>query len=154
MVTLTATRRAATLGDMVQKPLTLKRWRRVEHERLVDLGAFEQEPLELLGGQLIVAEPKGSEHATAVDLCFFDAPDGAQETDRVRLTEHEEYVWHVTLPDVRPGQLYGYRVHGPYEPQAGHRFNPAKLLIDPYAKAITGPIRWSDALFGYEIPPS
>ena len=68
MVTLTATRRAATLGDMVQKPLTLKRWRRVEYERLVDLGAFEQEPLELLGGQLIVAEPKGSEHATAVDM--------------------------------------------------------------------------------------
>jgi glycogen operon protein len=90
-----------------------------------------------------------SEHATAVDLCFFDAPDAAHETDRVRLAEHEEFVWHVTLPDVRPGRLYGYRVHGPYEPEAGHRFNPAKLLIDPYAKAITGPIRWNDALFGY-----
>jgi glycogen operon protein len=90
-----------------------------------------------------------SEHATAVDLCFFASADAAREMDRVRLTEHEEFVWHAAVPDVRPGQLYGYRVHGPYEPQAGHRFNPSKLLIDPYAKAITGSIRWSDTLFGY-----
>jgi isoamylase len=90
-----------------------------------------------------------SEHATAVELCLFDAPDAARETERIPLVGPEEFVWHVTLADARPGQLYGYRVHGPYEPQAGHRFNPAKLLIDPYARAITGPIRWSDALFGY-----
>src|SRR5439155_285951 len=59
--------------------------------------------------------------------------------------------WHCYLPDIRPGQFYGYRVHGPYDPKAGHRFNPAKLLLDPYAKAITGSIKWSDALFAYKI---
>ncbi len=57
-------------------------------------------------------------------------------------------VWHVYLPQVRPGQLYGYKVYGPYEPTQGHRFDPAKLLLDPYAKAMTGELRWSDALFG------
>jgi glycogen operon protein len=67
------------------------------------------------------------------------------------MTEQTDQVWHVYLPEVRPGQLYGYRVHGPYEPAAGHRFNPAKLVIDPYAKAIAGTIRWGDALFGYGI---
>jgi isoamylase len=90
-----------------------------------------------------------SEYATAVELCLFDHPDAPHETARITLAEHEEFVWHVYLPDVRPGQLYGYRVRGPYAPEEGHRFNAAKLLIDPYAKAITGPIRWSDALYGY-----
>ncbi len=90
-----------------------------------------------------------SEHATAVELCLFDASDDARERARVKFSEHEELVWHAYLPDVRPGQLYGYRVHGPYAPAEGHRFNPAKLLIDPYAKAISGIIRWSDALYGY-----
>jgi isoamylase len=61
-------------------------------------------------------------------------------------------VWHCYLPDVRPGQLYGYRVHGPYKPQEGLRYNPAKLLVDPYAKAISRPIKWSNALFAYKIP--
>jgi pullulanase/glycogen debranching enzyme len=60
-------------------------------------------------------------------------------------------VWHVYLPAVRPGQRYGYRVHGPWEPTQGHRFNPAKLLLDPYAKAIDGTIRWDDTLFGYTV---
>src|SRR5689334_103484 len=90
-----------------------------------------------------------SEHATAVELCLFDVPDAARETSRVTLAEHDEFVWHAYLPDVRPGQLYGYRVQGPYAPGEGHRFNPNKLLIDPYAKAISGIIRWSDALYGY-----
>ena len=90
-----------------------------------------------------------SEHATKVDLCLFALADDAQETDRIALDEPDEYVWTAYLPDVRPGQLYGYRVHGPYEPEQGHRFNPHKLLIDPYAKAITGTIRPSPALFGY-----
>src|SRR5262249_41080708 len=63
------------------------------------------------------------------------------------------FVWHVYLPDLRPGQLYGYRVHGPWAPEAGHRFNPAKLLIDPYAHALSGPIRWSDALFDHVTDP-
>jgi glycogen operon protein len=89
-----------------------------------------------------------SENAEAVDLCVFDA-DGIEQ--RVRMTEHTDLVWHCYLPDVRPGQRYGYRVHGPYDPQSGHRFNPAKLLIDPYAKRIDGAVKWDDSLFGYRI---
>jgi len=92
-----------------------------------------------------------SEHATAVELDLFDGPDGDQQVARIALNEQTDQVWHVYLPEVRPGQRYGYRVHGPYEPTAGHRFNPAKLLLDPYAKAIARAIRWSDELFGYEI---
>jgi glycogen operon protein len=92
-----------------------------------------------------------SENATAVDLCLFDSPESGDAVTTIRLTEQTDQVWHVYLPEVRPGQLYGYRVHGPYEPEAGHRFNPAKLLLDPYARAIAGTIRWSDALFGYTL---
>ncbi len=92
-----------------------------------------------------------SENAEAVELCLFDGPGGGQEVARIRIREHNDQVWHVYLPEVRPGQLYAYRVHGPYEPEAGHRFNPAKLLLDPYAKAIGGRIQWSDALFGYTV---
>jgi isoamylase len=92
-----------------------------------------------------------SENATAVELCLFDQAEGTAETERITLIDQERHVWHVYLPDVRPCQLYGYRVHGPYAPADGHRFNPAKLLIDPYAKAITGAIRWHDALFGYRV---
>jgi glycogen operon protein len=88
-----------------------------------------------------------SEHATKVELCLFALADDAQEIERIPLAEPDEFVWTIYLPDVRPGQLYGYRVHGPYAPEQGHRFNPHKLLIDPYAKAITGSIRPSrDAL--------
>ena len=92
-----------------------------------------------------------SEHATAVDLCLFAGPEDAQESARVRLRERTDQIWHAYLPEVRPGQLYGYRVHGPYVPEDGHRFNPAKLLLDPYAKAVSGTIRWSDALSGYSM---
>ncbi len=92
-----------------------------------------------------------SENATAVELCLFDEPDATKETHRIRIEECTDHVWHIYLPEVRPGQRYGYRVHGPYEPEAGHRFNPAKLLFDPYAKAIAGTIDWSNALYGYRI---
>jgi isoamylase len=92
-----------------------------------------------------------SENATAVDLCLFDEADAPQEAHRIRLEECSDHVWHVYLPEVRPGQHYGYRVHGLYEPEAGHRFNPAKVLFDPYAKAIAGTIDWSETLFGYRI---
>src|ERR1041384_3156336 len=92
-----------------------------------------------------------SENATAVDLCLFDQPNQEKEAHLIRVEERTNQVWHVFLPEVRPGQLYGYRVHGPYDPSAGHRFNPNKLLIDPYAKAVAGTIQWSDALYGYEI---
>jgi glycogen operon protein len=91
-----------------------------------------------------------SANATKVELCLFDDK-GRRETDRIALPEFTHEVWHGYLPDVRPGQLYGYRVHGPYDPQNGHRFNPHKLLIDPYAKALHGDIRWHDAVFGYRV---
>ena len=92
-----------------------------------------------------------SEHATGVELCLFNQPDDHVESQRIMLREHTDQVWHCYLPDVRPGQYYGFRVHGPYDPANGNRFNPAKLLIDPYAKAITGTIRWSNALFAYKV---
>ncbi len=92
-----------------------------------------------------------SEHATGVELCLFEGQDGNREVARIPLTEQTDQVWHIYLPEVRPGQRYGYRVEGPYEPAKGHRFNPAKLLLDPYAKAIDGTIRWSDTLFGYQV---
>ena len=92
-----------------------------------------------------------SENATGVELCLFDRPDQEKETHNIRIEERTNQIWHVFLPEVRPGQLYGYRVNGPYEPQAGHRFNANKLLIDPYAKALHGSLRWSDSMFGYSI---
>jgi isoamylase len=92
-----------------------------------------------------------SEHATGVELCLFDPADPRREAHRIPMTERTDQVWHVYLPEARPGLHYGYRVHGPYDPEAGHRFNPAKVLLDPYAKAIAGTVEWSDALFGYRI---
>jgi glycogen operon protein len=90
-----------------------------------------------------------SEHATAVELCLFDASDLAREVRRIPVTERSDQIWHVYLPEARPGLAYGYRVHGPYAPAEGHRFNAAKVLLDPYAKAVAGHVRWDDALFGY-----
>src|SRR5688500_16145417 len=95
-----------------------------------------------------------SEHAQGIDLCLFDGPDDAVESHLIPMLERTDQVWHCYLPDVRPGQLYGYRVHGPYRPEDGLRFNPANLLLDPYAKAISGTIRWSDAIFAYKIGSS
>ena len=92
-----------------------------------------------------------SEHATAVELCLFEQVDAAQESIRVPMTEHTDQVWHMFLPEARPGQLYGYRVYGPYDPERGMRFNSSKLLLDPYAKAIAGEIKWADEMFGYVV---
>jgi len=92
-----------------------------------------------------------SENAAGVELCLFNNPDDAVESHRIPMRERTDQVWHCYLPDIRPGQLYGYRVHGPYEPQRGLRFNSANLLVDPYAKAISGRIKWSDAIFAYRI---
>ena len=91
-----------------------------------------------------------SEHAEKVELCLFDQK-GRIEIVRVPVRWQTDQVWHCYLPDVRPGQLYGYRVYGPYEPAQGHRFNHNKLLLDPYAKSIIGRLHWSDAHFGYRI---
>lgn len=92
-----------------------------------------------------------SENATAIDLCLFQNQHDEEETIRVRMAERTGSIWHVFVDDVRPGQLYGFRVHGPYDPEQGHRFNPHKLLIDPNAKAIAGTIQWHDSLFGYTL---
>jgi isoamylase len=91
-----------------------------------------------------------SAHAEKVELCLFDRS-GNHEEARIQLPEYTDEVWHAYLPDARPNLLYGYRVYGPYDPANGHRFNSNKLLIDPYARALSGRLRWSDALFGYRI---
>ena len=90
-----------------------------------------------------------SEHATAVELCLFDGK--GEQTERISLKETTAFTWHGYLPGIRPGQLYGYRVHGPWEPEKGHRFNPAKLLLDPYAKAVTGRVDWTQPVFPYKM---
>jgi isoamylase len=92
-----------------------------------------------------------SEHATKVVLCLFDSASDRTESVCVLLREQTDRVWHGYLPDVRPGQLYGYRVHGPWDPYAGHRFNAHKIVLDPYARAIGRGIGWSDAMFGYRV---
>jgi isoamylase len=92
-----------------------------------------------------------SENAGAVELCLYEGAKGNAESGRVMLTEQTDQVWHVYVPDLRPGQRYGYRVHGPYEPERGHRFNANKLLIDPYARAIDGHVRWNERIFGYTL---
>ncbi|HVE13849.1 MAG TPA: glycogen debranching protein GlgX [Elusimicrobiota bacterium] len=92
-----------------------------------------------------------SENATAVELCLFESPEARKESQRIALPERTDRVWHGYLPDVLPGQLYGYRVRGPYEPAAGHRFNPNKVLLDPYARAIGRDVSWAPEMFGYRI---
>jgi glycogen operon protein len=88
-------------------------------------------------------------HGTRVEVCFYD--EAGNETGRIDLPEYTDEVWHGYVPGVGPGQLYGYRVHGPYEPESGHRFNPNKLLLDPYAKQIVGDLIWADELYGYTV---
>jgi glycogen operon protein len=95
-----------------------------------------------------------SEHASKVELCLFSSVTDRTETHTVNLKEQTDRVWHGYLPDIRPGQLYGYRVHGPYDPAAGHRFNAHKVVLDPYARAIGRGIGWSDAMFGFRIGDS
>jgi isoamylase len=92
-----------------------------------------------------------AENATGVELCLYDSTDAAEESHRIKLTERSHQEWHIFLPWVKPGQLYGFRVHGPFDPENGLRFNANKLLIDPYAKAIAGTVNWHDSLFSYKI---
>jgi glycogen operon protein len=91
-----------------------------------------------------------SANATKVELCLFDAR-GEKEVDRIELPEYTDEIWHGYLTEIGPGTVYGYRVHGPYEPEQGHRFNPNKLLLDPYARAHVGELKWDPACFGYTI---
>jgi isoamylase len=92
-----------------------------------------------------------SENATGVDLCLFDDPDATHESVRIPMREQTDLVWHAYLPDVLPGQLYGFRVHGPYDPLSGKRFNPNKIVFDPYGKAVGRMTRWADELFAYRL---
>jgi glycogen operon protein len=91
-----------------------------------------------------------SANASAMDLCLFD-PSGRREIARLPFPECTDEVWHGYLPEAKPGLVYGLRAHGPYDPKRGHRFNPQKLLLDPYAKKLAGSLKWSDALFGYRV---
>ena len=92
-----------------------------------------------------------SAHATKVELCLFDSVNATEESACIALPEQTDMVWHGFFPDIRPNQLYGYRVHGPYEPGQGHRFNPNKVVMDPYAKSVARMIRWADEMFGYRV---
>jgi glycogen operon protein len=92
-----------------------------------------------------------TENATKVELCLFDGPEATREPQCFLLQEQTAQVWHNYFPDIIPGQVYGYRVHGPFEPRSGQRFNPKKLLLDPYAKAIARDLKWDDSLFAYDL---
>src|SRR5271170_864412 len=92
-----------------------------------------------------------AENATKVELCLFESAAATQEQHKITLKEYTDKVWHAYLPDVLPGQLYGYRVHGPNEPEHGHRFNPNKVVLDPYAKLIGRELNWADDVFAYKF---
>jgi len=91
-----------------------------------------------------------SANATKVEVCLFDSQ-GHKELERLELPEYTDQIWHGYIKDVHPSSVYGFRVHGPYEPGAGHRFNPNKLLLDPYARGHTGELKWNPGCFGYTI---
>ena len=115
-----------------------------------DLSAARSDTLGALADQNGTNFALFSEHATRVELCLYD-PTGKVEVQRLDLPKVEGGIWHGYLPGIGPGQAYGYRVHGPFAPVQGHRFNPAKLLLDPYAMELTGDLVWDDALFGYPV---
>jgi len=92
-----------------------------------------------------------SANATGVELCLFGSPEDKSETRIIRIFHCTNQIWHVFVPKLTAGQCYGYRVHGPYDPAQGHRFNPAKLLLDPYAKAISGGVAWGPEMFAYQF---
>ena len=94
-----------------------------------------------------------SAHAEKVELCLFDSS-GSRELESIELPEVTDQVWHGYLPDCKVGTIYGYRVYGPYQPKSGHRFNHHKLLLDPYAKQLTGALNWSDSVYGYRVDDS
>ncbi len=91
-----------------------------------------------------------SAHATKVEVCLFDKT-GSEELKRYPITTNDNNIWHIFIPDIEVGQVYGYRVYGPYQPEQGHRFNPNKLLIDPYGKQLVGKLIWHKAIFGYDV---
>ncbi len=92
-----------------------------------------------------------SENAERVELCLFDSANAKRESHRILMPEYDDQIWHVYLADIRPGQIYGYRVYGPWEPEKGHRFNPNKVLMDPYAKSVVRGVKWNNSMFGYSL---
>ena len=92
-----------------------------------------------------------SRHAERVELLLFRDAHDTRPAVTIDLPERTGPIWHGYIPNLRPGRLYGYRVYGPYDPERGHRFNPNKVLLDPYTKAIGRPLRWDDSLFGYDV---
>ncbi len=94
-----------------------------------------------------------SDHASRIELCLFDST-GRREVERIALPEYTDSVWHGYLADIGPGQLYGYRAHGPYDPPRGFRFNPNKLLVDPYARALSGDVKWTPSCYAYRLGSS
>jgi isoamylase len=134
------------MPDALSKPAQTRR-RRVQRSRVTE---GLPDPLGATWDGLGVNFALFSANATKVELCLFDTA-GKRELERVTLPEYTDEVWHGYLPDARPGTVYAYRVHGRYAPEEGHRFNPNKLVLDPYAKALVGELHWSDELFGYQI---
>ena len=92
-----------------------------------------------------------SENAQGVELCLFDSEDPGRQYPPIEMTEQTAHVWHAYVPGLKPGQLYGFRVYGEYNPRAGSRFNPSKVLLDPYAKAIHGQVTWHESMYGYPL---
>ena len=135
------------MAESEEKSTAAPRRRRVRHSRVTE---GLPEPLGATWDGLGVNFALFSAHATRVELCIFDVT-GKRELERIVLPEYTDEVWHGYLPDMRPGTVYAYRVHGPYEPEQGHRFNPNKLVLDPYAKELVGELQWGDELFGYRI---
>lgn len=117
----------------------------------MNIGAGKPSPLGATWDGLGVNFAIFSENATKIELCLFDSADSKEESIRIQLPECNNYVWHGYLRDVKPGQIYGYRVYGPYDPENGHRFNPNKILVDPYARCVVRGVQWDDNLFGYQI---
>jgi isoamylase len=142
----------AVSGTSYADPLPLSRMRRASGLRSQKLTISEGRPFPLgaTWDGLGVNFALFSAHATKVELCIFDST-GKIETDRIELPEFTDEIWHGYLRNAKPGTLYGYRVHGPYAPLEGHRFNPNKLLIDPYAKQLVGELTWRDEIFGYVL---
>jgi isoamylase len=132
---------------MIQLKNPAKRRRATRHSRVSE---GLPDPLGATWDGLGVNFALFSAHATKVELCVFDAA-GKREVERITLPEYTDEVWHGYMPDARPGTVYGYRVHGAYAPEQGHRFNPNKLVLDPYAKALVGSLDWSASLFGYQL---
>src|SRR5215831_12775033 len=123
---------------------------RVRKQQRTDLREGAPFPLGATWDGLGVNFALFSAHATKVELCLFNET-GAEELERIELPEYTDEIWHGYIPNLRPGTVYGYRVHGPFVPEEGHRFNSNKLLIDPYAKQLIGELTWREEIFGYDL---